>query len=463
MAIDKVAIIGLDCGEPSLVFERWRDLLPNMRRLMRYGRWGRMRSCIPPITVPAWSCMATSKDPGVLGTYGFRNRKDYSYEGLEIATSLQVKEPRIWDVLSNAGRPSIILGVPQTYPITRPPTGAMVACWLTPDITCDYTWPRDLKDRIRQWVGEYILDVKGFRSEDKDSILRQIYEMTKKRFELSKRLLREYPWSLFWMVEMGVDRIHHAFWSYMDPKHHRYTPGHKYADAIRDYYIYLDMRMGELLGAMDLDRTAVWVVSDHGAQCMEGGICFNDWLIREGYLVLKDPPFKPTKFRFDLVDWTKTTAWGEGGYYGRCFINVEGREPHGLVPKRRYDAFCEELIAKLESMKDEQGRRLGTKVYRPGDVYETVNGIAPDLIVLFGNLRYRSVGSVGNPSIFTLENDTGPDDANHAADGMYILSHPSLGAGRRDDKATLYDVMPTTLAMLDIPPAAGLKGKTLIG
>jgi predicted AlkP superfamily phosphohydrolase/phosphomutase len=462
MSIDKVAIIGLDCGEPSLVFNKWRDQLPTMSKLMRCGKWGRLRSCTPPITVPAWSCMASSKDPGQLGIYGFRNRKDHSYDGLEIATSLQVKEPRIWDILSDRGRPSIILGVPQTYPITRPLTGAMVSCWLTPDITCDYTSPKDLKHRIQDWIGEYIFDVKQFRSDDKDLILRQIYEMTEKRFELSKRLIREYPWSLFWMVEMGVDRIHHAFWSCMDPRHHRYTPANKHENAIRDYYIYLDNKMGELLALMDLNKTAVWVVSDHGAQCMEGGICFNDWLIKEGHLALKQPADKPARFRFDMVDWTRTRAWGEGGYYGRCFINLQGREPNGLVPAAHYEAFCNELIAKLESMPNEAGRPLNTKVHRPSGIYAEVNGIAPDLIVLFGNLTHRSVGSVGNPSIYTMENDTGPDDANHAADGMYILSHPSLGPGRCDDRATLYDVAPTTLKMLNLPALTSMKGRTLV-
>jgi len=462
MSIDKVAIIGLDCGEPTLVFDRWRDQLPNMFRLMRCGKWGRLRSCLPPITVPAWSCMACSKDPGQLGVYGFRNRKDHSYEGLELATSLQVKEPRIWDILSDRGRPSIVLSVPQTYPITRPIAGAQVACWLTPDTTCDYTWPKDLKSKIRQWIGDYIFDLRNFRNLAKDAILRQIYEMTDKRFELSKRLIREYPWSLFWMVEMGTDRIHHTFWADMDPKHYRHEPGNKYAGAIRDYYIYLDAKIGDLLAQMDLDRTAIWVVSDHGAQCMEGGICFNDWLIREGYLVLKQPVTKPTRFSFDMVDWTKTRAWGEGGYYGRCFINVQGREPHGLVPQAQYDAFCKELIARLESMPKEDGQPLNTKVYRPKDIYAQVNGIAPDLVVLFGNLTHRSVGSVGNPGIYTLENDTGPDDANHAQDGMYILSHPSLGAGKCDDSATLYDVAPTTLKLLGQPVPADMNGKALV-
>lgn len=462
MAIDKVAIIGLDCGEPSLVFEKWGDLLPNMSKLMRCGKWGRLQSCMPPITVPAWSCMASSKDPGTLGVYGFRNRKDHSYDGLELATSLQVKEPRIWDILSNAGRPSIVLGVPQTFPITKPLTGAMVACWLTPDVNSDYTWPRDLKNKIQQWIGEYVFDLRNFRNLPKDAMLQQIYEMTQKRFDLSKRLVREYPWSLFWMVEMGVDRIHHTFWSDMDSRHHRHEPGNKHENAIRDYYIYLDNKIGELLALMDLDKTAIWVVSDHGAQCMEGGVCFNDWLIREGYLVLKEPVSKPTKFRFDMVDWTKTRAWGEGGYYGRCFINVQGREPNGIIPQDQYDAFCKELIGKLETMPDEKGVPLGTKVYRPNDIYSKVNGVAPDLIVLFGNLRHRSVGSVGNPSLFTMENDTGPDDANHAQNGMYILSHPSLGPGKCDDKATLYDVAPTTLKMLGMNVPAGMKGKALV-
>ncbi len=462
MSINKVAIIGLDCGEPSLVFEKWADRLPTMSRLMRHGRWGRLRSCMPPITVPAWSCMASSKDPGTLGIYGFRNRKDHSYDGLGIATSLDVPEPRLWEILSDRGQPSIVLGVPQTFPIARPLAGAMVTSFLTPGIDCDYTWPADLKTKIAQWVGEYMIDVKGFRSDDKDAILQQIHEMTEKRFEVAKHLVREYPWSLFWMVEMGVDRIHHAFWSYMDPGHHRHEPGSKYENAIRDYYIFLDAKMGELLERMDLDRTAVWVVSDHGGQCMEGGICFNDWLIREGYLVLKEPPAGPSRFRFDMVDWTKTRAWGEGGYYGRCFVNVQGREPSGIVPQGEYEAFCAELIGKIESMPDMNGGPLGTKVYQPNRIYDKVNGVAPDLIVLFGNLRYRSVGSVGNPDVYTLENDTGPDDANHAQDGMYILSHPSLGAGKCDDSATLYDVAPTTLKMLGQPAVAGMQGRSLV-
>jgi predicted AlkP superfamily phosphohydrolase/phosphomutase len=94
--VSKVMIIGLDCAEPSLVLGRWRDELPVLRGLMERGTSGRLTSVIPPITVPAWSCMMSSRTPGDLGVYGFRNRSDHSYDSLSIATSTAIREPRLW-------------------------------------------------------------------------------------------------------------------------------------------------------------------------------------------------------------------------------------------------------------------------------------------------------------------------------------------------------------------------------
>ncbi|NLE59680.1 MAG: phosphodiesterase [Planctomycetes bacterium] len=460
--IKKIAIIGLDCGEPTLVFDRWLSDLPNFRRLCETGQYGNLTSCTPPITVPAWSCMAASKDPGQLGIYGFRNRADHSYEKLSIATSLAVREPRLWDILSARGRDNIILGVPGTFPITRPPKGLMVTGFLAPDTNSDYTHPRDLKEEIARVVGEYMIDVKDFRTENKQWLLDQINEMTERRFKLARHLITTRPWDLFWMVEMGVDRIHHGFWQFMDSSHHRYVPGGPFESAIHDYYVRLDRLMGELLETIDLDATAVWVVSDHGSKCMIGGFCFNDWLIQEGYLALKEPASKPTKFDIANVDWSRTKAWGEGGYYGRCFLNVQGREPQGIIPRDKYENVRDELIHKLQALRDHNDQVMGTQAYKPQNVYKKVNGVPPDLVVIFGNLSWRSVGRVGNDSLYTFENDTGPDDANHAQEGMYILSYPTLrGRGRCDD-ATLYDVAPTCLKMLGYPVPPDMIGKPLV-
>ena len=472
MPIDRVAVIGLDCAEPSLVFDQWAADLPNLSALRQRGSWGKLTSCMPPITVPAWSCMASSKDPGQLGIYGFRNRKDHSYDGLDIAMSFAVKEPRIWDILTRAGIPSIIIGVPGTFPIMKPNLGQMISCFLTPnpmdaygndDPVKQFTHPRQLKDTLKQLVGEYMVDVKDFRTEDKAWLLEQIHQMTERRFKVIRHLAKSEPWKLLWFVEMGGDRIHHGFWKEMDPGHHRHVPGNPFQDAILKYYKRLDTLIGEFIAENDPSRTAFLVVSDHGAKRMDGGICFNDWLIKEGYLVLKEPVSGTTKFSNKLIDWSKTRAWGDGGYYGRCFINVAGREPQGIVPRDQYDALRNELIQKLEALPDHNGRQIGTRVYKPESVYKRAERVPPDLLVIFGDLHWRSVGTVGNRSIYTFENDTGPDDANHAQEGMYILALPDGNGPRgRKDGPTLYDVAPTILKALNQPVPTDMIGSPLI-
>ncbi len=127
----KCLVIGLDCAAPQLVFGQWREELPTLRGLMEHGAYGRLESTHPPITVPAWASMMSSRDPGELGIYGFRNRKDYSYDGYIIANGAALRYDRAWDVLSRNGKQVILLGVPQTYP-PKPINGCMVTDFLTP-------------------------------------------------------------------------------------------------------------------------------------------------------------------------------------------------------------------------------------------------------------------------------------------------------------------------------------------
>ena len=49
----RVLVIGLDCAAPQFVFDRWLPELPTIRSLTERGSFGVLRSCDPPITVPA--------------------------------------------------------------------------------------------------------------------------------------------------------------------------------------------------------------------------------------------------------------------------------------------------------------------------------------------------------------------------------------------------------------------------
>jgi predicted AlkP superfamily phosphohydrolase/phosphomutase len=463
----KVFVIGLDCGAPQLMFDKWRDLLPNFTRLAEKGLYGDLMSTIPCITVPAWSSMLSSKDPGMLGFYGFRNRADRSYERMSIATGADVKEKRVWNYLDEAGKKSLLVGVPQTYPV-RPLNGWLISSFLTPNVTSpktQWTFPLALREEVRQILGDqhYDVDVPQFRTDDKTFLLEQIYDMTNKRFKVLNYLLQQKPWDFFMFVEMGVDRIHHGFWGYMDPSHPRYIPGNPYENAIRDYTIHLDGLIGDLLDQLDED-TVVLVVSDHGAKAMDGGICINEWLRREGYLALWEEPRGTSVVPFEKaeVNWGKTKAWGAGGYYGRIFMNVQGRESQGIIPPAEYEKERDELAVRLAAIPDPDGNPIDTVSYKPEEIYQTVRNIAPDLITYFGNLRWRSVGSFGHGDIYTFENDIGPDDANHAPNGMFVLYDPREDyGGRRLENLHLMDVAPTILNLMGLEVPADMQGSVI--
>jgi len=455
----KVLIIGLDSASPDLIFEKWKNDLPTLKGLMEGGIYGKLESTVPPITIPAWTSMVTSKNPGRLGIYGIRNRQDHSYEKMIFANSLLIKEDTIWDILSRKRKKVILIGVPQTYP-PKPVNGHMITCFLTPNISSSYTYPDSLKKDIQSWVGDYMFDVDNFRIEEKDELLNQIYEMTKKRFQVALRLLAEKDWDFFMMVEMGIDRIHHGFWKYFDPTHIKYKPGSRYENTIRDYYIYVDQKIGNLISKIH-DETTVIVVSDHGAKAMAGGVCVNEWLMQKGYLHLMEKPISVTPFGKVKVDWRKTLAWGEGGYYSRIFLNVKGREPEGVVDPSDYERIREELRGGLEAIADDKGINIGTKVYKPEEVYTEARRIPPDLIVYFGNLSWRSVGSLGLGSILTFENDTGPDDANHDTHGIFIMKGPDLKGIGQQEGLNLLDVAPTVLKIFEIDVPKDMEGRII--
>jgi len=455
----KTFVIGLDCAAPEIVLRDER--LKNIRRLMQGGCYGRLESVIPPITVPAWMSMATSQDPGSLGVYGFRNRSDHSYGGLAFANSTSITAPAIWDYLGRDGQKVVLVGVPPMYP-PRKVNGISIGCFLTPDTAKnEFTYPARVKGELQKLVGEYPVDVKGFRTDDKDWLKQQIYDMTRKHFEVIRHLMTHEPWDYFQFVEIGLDRMHHGFWKFHDPQHRQHVPGNAYQSVVTEYYAYLDEEIGKTLALLDED-TIVLVASDHGAQSLDGGFAVNEWLCRQGLLVLRERPAKPSPFSVDNVDWSKTKVWSEGGYYARVFFNVEGREPNGTVSVSEYEAFRQDMTARFEALEDDRGRRMKTRVFRPEHIYRSVRNVAPDLIVYFDDLWWRSIGAVGYESLHVQENDTGPDECNHAQFGVFVLSAPGLARRGEVEEMHILDVAPTLMDLLGRPIPATMQGRSLL-
>jgi len=160
-------------------------------------------------------------------------------------------------------------------------------------------------------------------------------------------------------------------------------------------------------------------------------------------------PDNPTRLTPAMIDWANTMAWGEGGYCGRIFMNVMGREPQGLIESSDCEKVRHEIKTGLENETDQDGMPLRTRIFKPEQIYRAVRNIPPDLIVYFGDLAWRSAGTVGkNQPLHLFENDTGPDDANHSQHGLLIASVKDetlpWPTGPRSGMK-IYDVSPTVM------------------
>jgi len=109
---------------------------------------------------------------------------------------------------------------------------------------------------------------------------------------------------------------------------------------------------------------------------------------------------------------------------------------------------------------------MDTIVLKPADVYRDCRNVPPDLIVYFDNLARRSLGTVGTGCIHRSGNDTGPDDANHAMDGIFIATRMAdLRKGKKRNRriasAACLDITPTILHEFGAAPRPDLAGKVL--
>ncbi len=435
----RLLVIGLDGAEPGAVFGPLMPVMPNLTSICQKGVFGPLQSTDPPVTIPSWVSMFTGKDPGQLGLYGFRIRRDRTYGGLAPTTSRDVRSPRVWDTLSSLGLECLLLGIPGTYP-PWPLRGKMVSGPLTPDRRSTLVWPGYYRDELDLLAGRggYAPDVEDYRTQDKSQLIGRIKDVSNRRFKVAKSWAAQADWDLMVMVEMGTDRIHHGFWRFFDPTHPGYQRHSQFTSVIPDYYSMIDRQLGQLL-ALAGPSTSLLVVSDHGSMPMHGSVAVNQWLIEQGDLVLRLKPETPRALSPEMVDWEKTKAWADGGFYARIWINLQDREPLGKIQRKDYDSYRRDLAERFSKM--EIGSTLpSNKVIFPDLEYSQLRGLAPDLMVYFGDLALRATAQVGLSSVFGDSNDTGPDDANHSKNGIFVFWDPSMKKESLPKPASVTDI-----------------------
>lgn len=455
----RLVVIGLDCVPPRFAFDLFADVMPNLGRLRARGRHGPMRSCVPPITLPAWSAMFSGRDPGELGVYGFQRPMPGSYRRTLCGPS-DLMEPRLWHLAAAAGKRVAVLFVPPSFPPEPLPGGVQVSGFLTPGDDLPFAEPQALATELRARFGRIRFDVEDFRTDDPTPVLAEVQALTAQHFGIAQHVLETRRPDLLAMVDIGPDRFHHAFFQHVEPRHPQFRSDNPFVNAGRQYYAALDRHLGELVEAVERQGDAtIMVVSDHGARPLLGGICLNEWLLQRGDLVLRSPPTKVVPLSEADVDWSRTRVYAEGGYCGRLRVNLAGREPEGIVTPRQAPDVIAALAEAVSAIPGPEGQPLNHRIV-PATAYRKRRGAPPDLQVFLGDLDYRAIASVGHGRLHLPGNDRGPDGCNHDWDGIFVAA----GAGVTPDPRPLqdcqiYDVATTGLSLLGLPVPDGLLGR----
>jgi predicted AlkP superfamily phosphohydrolase/phosphomutase len=289
----------------------------------------------------------------------------------------------------------------------------------------------------------------------------EVVDSTRRHFAEVRHLLKREEWSYFQLVETGLDRLQREFWSDHDPTHVPHDHASFSQHVLTEYYRLLDDEIGKLLELLD-DETMVLVVSTHGAQRCDGGFCINDWLVREGLLVLRHAPSEVTPLDRLDIDWSKTRVWSDGGDCASLFFNVRGRAAAGIVDPSECGALRADVKARLEAITDPQGRSLGTLVLEPEQIYRRVGNFDPDLIVQFGGMSRRAIDSVGHQTLHLEPGEMEDGGCSAAPQGAFVLAVPGLpGLGPVED-ASVLDIAPTLLELRGLERSPDLPGRSLL-
>ena len=497
----KVLVMGLDGASLPLI-KSWASegKLPNFKKILENGANGGLRSVIPPYTPPAWTSFMTGKNPGKHGILAF-TRKNGS-----LVNALHRDGKTLWRVLSDHGKQVVVINVPMTFPVERV-NGVLISGYMSP-LDDLYTYPQNLKKELVEKFPDYRVylnesDPLGGNDKTIDAWLKDLYSLTKENLKVTTHFMNNFEWDFLITVFMGTDWITHVFWRYEDPA----CPGYdtkmarKYRGTILRYYQEIDSILKNILDQIDED-TMLIIMSDHGNGPFHQVFNLHEWLIKVGLLTVKDKDPRNVGFwlskmgisleklimfmsthrkllglsrwiwsTFQLessivssADWSKTRAYpAQGGIY----INVKGREPHGIVePGKDYEEVRELLIQRLLAYQDpKSGKKVFNGVFKKEELYSGPHiDEAPDLAFVAEGPYLVSRGLLIPRQIVRFAKNFTPEilqSSKHEIEGTLLVMGGDVRKNMNIRNASIVDLAPTILFVFGVPIPSDMDGRPL--
>lgn len=485
----KVVVIGLDGATFKLIDPLLQEgKMPNLQRYIDRGVKGTLVSTRPPVTVPAWTTFATGTHPGKHGCYDFflpgKTIRDF-----RPATSGEIKVPTFYELLHDAGKKTILVNLPNSYP-PRLRDQTLITDFMT--YGDDYIFPASLKAKY-PILEKYRLspDESIKLTQPLPEYIKHILDIERDRVSAVKELMQGEQWDLFFFLFSSTDWVSHLV--YADMAKGRAPEAMQAFEIVDAFFGWLQKTYGESIN--------LYILSDHGFTYYTELFYINRWLEQQGYLVTStgagkfeenatarrrnlDKARSAKKMRIRMnkralqwlffhpaierglkkfyqrwlkrilpihidvnigIDLDKTkVCFPRGSMLQTLYLNYNGNFAEGLITDQaEYDRIRADVKTKLEALRTPSGKRVTKHVFTKEELYgDNPPHPSPDLhcatkdVWIVGHLHSRSVfeDHISNKhDEFGIFMAAGPDikhqampDANIADLAPTILHHFGL-------------------------------------
>ncbi len=296
----RAVVIGIDGADWQVIDELAAEGgMPNLKALQQRGAWGRIETLRDIALSPViWTSVATGKTATKHGVAWFLVDQEDGTRAPVRSTNRRARA--IWNILAENGRRPAVLGWWATYPAEDVGGGVVVSDALgyhgfgataRGAAAGRKTHPPELLERadarmpaLQQITFDFArrflhLSAEDYRAEAFDPAwsaepdpanpvhLFQQYAATARGYTaIAEDLLAGEDHDLFMVYFEQIDSFSHLFMKHAPPRlpwieeaeHDRYR------DVVKEWYRYQDEILGRLLATIDLETTAVFVLSDHG-------------------------------------------------------------------------------------------------------------------------------------------------------------------------------------------------------
>jgi len=452
----KILVLGFDGASPNLI-NQWIDHLPTFKTFKQKGALGLTIPPIPAQTPVAWTTFATGKNPGKHGIFSFALRRKGTYER-SIIDPRMVKSKTLWRLLSDAGKRVGVINVPMCD--FEDVNGFIIPGFVSRSEGIPY--PNTVKEKVKQkfcidkLTGDLEIEILEKAQSDPQLFFERVNQITDEMAEICLYLLQEENWDFFMSVFMGMDRIQHFYWKYVDSTHPKFEEN-TLSRLVQDFYIKADRIVGNFLKNVGED-TLVVVLSDHGFCPVYKEVIVNNYLEEKGFLTTNS----------GKVDLEKSKAVSYG--YGDIWLNVRGREPEGLIdPTDEYESLRADISNELKKIEVEGEKPIKAVKKREELWWGTYLSKAPDLNIIF-NIGYQAARQpeiTEKNKLKRYVNDnprwSGGHDGTHDpldVPGIIGILGPEIKGGK-EIQVHLWDVAPTILNLMEVAIPNDMDGKPI--